>query len=202
MPTLSVALATQASCAVFQERIGTGHAERLAPVVRDMLAANGVAVGDLTDLIVTVGPGSFMGVRVGISFAGGLLAAGGITSRPVTLPRALRASAPSQQQGVCLIDIRRGQVSATVFEGEAIGAAELIDLETARQRWPNPDTAGVIGDGQRAIWPDRPPTGPLVPDIAQLARTPGKWAPGPFVPVYSRPPDARPPAPLVPIGAQ
>jgi tRNA threonylcarbamoyladenosine biosynthesis protein TsaB len=51
------------------ERMQRGQAERLAPMVREAAALAGVAFSELDRVAVTTGPGSFTGVRVGLSFA-------------------------------------------------------------------------------------------------------------------------------------
>ena len=51
------------------ERMQRGQAERLAPMARDAAVAAGVAFSELDRVAVTTGPGSFTGVRVGLSFA-------------------------------------------------------------------------------------------------------------------------------------
>lgn len=51
------------------ERMQRGQAERLAPMVRDVVAQAGARFADIDRIAATVGPGSFTGVRVGLSFA-------------------------------------------------------------------------------------------------------------------------------------
>jgi len=51
------------------ERMHRGQAERLAPMAREATAAAGVGFSELDRVAVTTGPGSFTGVRVGLSFA-------------------------------------------------------------------------------------------------------------------------------------
>jgi tRNA threonylcarbamoyladenosine biosynthesis protein TsaB len=55
--------------AEISETMTRGQAERLAPMARDVMAQAGVAYANIDRVAVTTGPGSFTGVRVGLSFA-------------------------------------------------------------------------------------------------------------------------------------
>jgi tRNA threonylcarbamoyladenosine biosynthesis protein TsaB len=55
--------------AQFSEEMNRGQAERLAPMVREAARDAGIVFADLDRIAVTTGPGSFTGVRVGLSFA-------------------------------------------------------------------------------------------------------------------------------------
>jgi tRNA threonylcarbamoyl adenosine modification protein YeaZ/ribosomal-protein-alanine acetyltransferase len=61
-----------------QEFMATGHAEALAPMVARVMKASGKTYADLTRIAVTTGPGTFTGIRIGISFARALALALGI----------------------------------------------------------------------------------------------------------------------------
>jgi tRNA threonylcarbamoyladenosine biosynthesis protein TsaB len=57
------------------EPMARGHQERLAPLVQELMGQAGLGFDQLDRIGVTVGPGSFTGLRVGLAFAKGLSAA-------------------------------------------------------------------------------------------------------------------------------
>nr|WP_314433402.1 tRNA (adenosine(37)-N6)-threonylcarbamoyltransferase complex dimerization subunit type 1 TsaB [uncultured Brevundimonas sp.] len=184
-----------------------GHQERLGGVVRDVVAEGGEGFDALDRIGVTVGPGSFTGLRVGLAFAQGL---GAALDRPVVGISALDALAGSLTEDgspvAALIDARRGQVYAKLFaDGAALGPDEALTLEEAAQRIAalGPDVR-LVGNGaavlteafpdlKYAMIDDRAAPSPEA--LARLAATadPALNLPRPL---YLRAPDATPPSRL------
>lgn len=178
-----------------------GHQERLAPLVAEVMAQSKLGFDVLQRIGVTVGPGSFTGLRVGLSFAKGLGFAQDVPVLGLDSLEAIAASAPRQGSGLVLVDARRGQVYARRFAGDrATGPSEAVTLE-ALAAGPAPDW--VAGPGvalAREIWPtsqvdDRPACDPVA-----LARLTAEAEPEsrPPVPVYLRAPDAKLPGGIDP----
>lgn len=189
------------------EVMAKGHQERLGGLARDAAAEAG-GFGGIDRIGVTVGPGSFTGLRVGLAFALGL---GAALDRPVvgvsTLD-ALAASVPAKGMVAAVIDARRGQVYARLFrDGAPLGEAEALPLETARDRIlaaAGDARSTLIGSGAAllaetfpelacaALHPLPAPTPEAVAALT-LAADP---ATSPPQPLYLRAPDATPPSRL------
>ena len=73
----------EAIVASASEPMERGHQERLALMVAEVVAAAGVSFAEIARIAVTVGPGSFTGLRVGVAFAKGLRLATGAALRRV-----------------------------------------------------------------------------------------------------------------------
>jgi len=79
------------------EREGpTGDAARLPGMVAELLASQGLAPGDLSFVAVSVGPGSFTGLRASLAFAQGLAAGAGFPVIGVTVAEALAVAAAAE----------------------------------------------------------------------------------------------------------
>src|SRR3984957_12320980 len=74
----SVALAEAQQIVAAEVLPGRSSSERLVPAVRRLMELQGWRLRDLTAVVVVHGPGSFTGVRVGLSAAKGLREAGGV----------------------------------------------------------------------------------------------------------------------------
>lgn len=64
--------------------VGRSHSARLAPMIQQMMAQSDVTAADLTAMAVSVGPGSYTGLRIGVALAKGMAAGGGIPLAPVS----------------------------------------------------------------------------------------------------------------------
>lgn len=188
------------------ELMTKGHQERLAGMARDAVAEAGGGFGALDRIGVTVGPGSFTGLRVGLAFAQGL---GAALDRPVvgvsTLD-ALAASVEAEGLVAAVIDARRGQVYARLFrDAVALGAAEALPLDVAVKRILEADAATLVGSGAVLLsetFPDRlgdavlePLAAPTPEALARLTAAADPAAALPR-PLYLRAPDATPPSRL------
>src|SRR5258708_13744396 len=109
-----------------------GHQERLGPMVRLAMDTARVDFGALDRIAVTVGPGSFAGLRVGLAFAKGLALALGRPCVGVGTLAALAASAGQDLRRAAIIDAGRGAVYLQIFEGpKALTAPDILPFETA-----------------------------------------------------------------------
>ncbi len=195
-----------------------GHAEALVPMLEEVrAAAGGLAYQDVDYIAVTVGPGTFTGIRVGLATARGLgLAAArpviGITTLEAIAAAAMAAESERFDVTVAVIDARRNEVYAQAFDSrtEPLWPPALLSLETAAERVAqgmSDGTALLAGTGADAMATRLRDAGrvcrlagkeSLRPDAEHVARrvalrieaAPGKtWLPP--APLYIRPPDAR-----------
>ena len=182
-----------------REVMARGHQERLAPMAREVMAQAGIGFHRLERIAVTLGPGSFTGLRVGIAFAKGLALALDLPTVGIGTLEALAAEASGLVFPV--VDARRDQVYLQAFEdGRALMAPDAVSAETAAARIAElsqgrPFT--LVGSG-----------GPLLAGLArgatvidaegadarQVARLAAGRQPGPLRPLYLRAPDAKLPA--------
>jgi tRNA threonylcarbamoyladenosine biosynthesis protein TsaB len=106
------------------------QAETLPPLVAQMFASAHVAFSRLDRIAVTVGPGAFTGVRVGLAFAKGLRLATGAVILGVTTLECLAAQAGGRAVGVA-IDAKRGEVYAQAFDAALAPLTEASVLPVA-----------------------------------------------------------------------
>lgn len=120
--------AKAASCAVLADGVpiatawqatGLTHSRTLLPMVTDMLCNSDLTLGDMDALAVAAGPGSFTGLRIGISAVKGLAWAAEKPCVPVSTLEAM-AWPLAHLEGivVCAMDARRQQIYNAVFQAE------------------------------------------------------------------------------------
>jgi tRNA threonylcarbamoyladenosine biosynthesis protein TsaB len=100
--------------------LGKGHAEHLIGVVHDAMAKAGVDFPALERIAVAIGPGSFTGVRVGVSAARGFAMALKIPAVGVTTLEAITAEARESagaRRVMAALDGGRGEVHLAVYDG-------------------------------------------------------------------------------------
>ena len=187
--------------------VSVTHSERLVASVDRVLGDAGWGRGDLAALAVSIGPGSFTGLRVGVSTAKGLAVALGIPIAAVPTLDAMAAGVPWAMLPVCpVLDARKGEVYASLYRWEAGGHRREWDYEALA-----PDELGarldrlgspviVCGDGAASV---RATVARLLPSPARVPSPATVGAlgmerlrlgdvvkPADLVPLYLRPSEA------------
>lgn len=191
----------------FESReIGRGHAEQLLPIVDSVMKKADARFEHIDRFAVTIGPGSFTGLRVGLSAARGF---GLVTKKPVVGISTLAAFiAPLMTQDqavpvVAAIDAKHGNLYMQMVGagGRTLVTARAAGLrETVRAVALGPvRIVGNAADMLAAHWPPKLPQPVLVeqrvaPDIVWVARIaavadPERARPKPL---YLKLPDAQP----------
>ena len=130
---------------------GLTHSETLLPMIDTALRACGLTAADLDVLGVTNGPGSFTGLRIGLSLVKGLALPRQIPCAPVSTLEALARGMAGQGTVVGALDARRGQVYWAAFDLETHArltpdaAAPVADLQALVQSCKKP--LFFVGDG-------------------------------------------------------
>ncbi len=131
------------------------NSERLMVAVDRLLGDAGFTAGSLSGLAVAVGPGSFTGLRVGLSAIKGLALALGIPVAAVPTLDAMAASLPFAALPVCpVLDARKGEVYASLYRWDGVAMRreweyQALAPETLAARLGEPVI--VLGDGAPAI---------------------------------------------------
>jgi tRNA threonylcarbamoyladenosine biosynthesis protein TsaB len=138
----SAAVWADGAIAAHERRLGDrGHAESLVPMLERVRLACGLAYADFDALAVTVGPGTFTGLRIALATARGLRIA---LRRPVvpvaTMAAVAVAARPANAELPVLVamDARRGALYVQEFDrhGVALAAPAVVPLERAASAVP------------------------------------------------------------------
>lgn len=116
--TGSVAILDESALvAEYTLNVRTTHSERLLAMVDRLLADAELALGDMSGLAVAVGPGSFTGLRIGVSTVKGLAFATGLPVAAVPTLDALAHTLPFASLPVCpVLDAKKGEVYTSLYE--------------------------------------------------------------------------------------
>ncbi len=178
-PRLQLALLVGERVETLIEDMAQGQAERIFPAIGELLGRSRIGYDHLQRIAVTTGPGSFTGLRIGLSAARGLGLALEVPVIGVPTLFALSLDTGCDAAAV-LLDARRGESYFQLFSGPGIPVGEpaLLSSADAHNRVP-PGTALI--------------TSPMV-DVATLARFAATADPELFPPAaaYVRDADAKP----------
>lgn len=201
-----------------------GHAERLPGLLLGVLADAGLTLDGIDLLAVTVGPGSFSGIRTGLAAARGIALVTGARAIPVTTLEALAVrtladSDPTEQLPIVAVrDARRGQVFIQRFHADGRPADLPRVLMPAAAAADLHGPMRLVGDGVPLLLPhlttdqvariQAPPDGVAGAEgvamaaLAALARGDEPIDGFALAPLYIRDADARPGAgrSLLPVG--
>lgn len=187
------------------EAMSRGQSERLLPLIEEVLSEANIEFADLGALAVTLGPGGFTGVRIGLATARGLALALGLPVIGITSFEAVAAGVAVEERAgrslLVVIESKRRELFAQALAPDltSLGAPAVAAPEAMARLLP-PGAVTVAGDGVEAAWPA------LVDSGRDLHRASGSGATDAAAVVRlaagrPRPPLGQPPRPLYLRGA-
>ena len=141
---------------IFEARDLSGHAHSvtLLPMIESMMRAHGLKTGDIDLFAVSAGPGSYTGLRIGISTAMGLAQGRGRCCMAVSSLEALAMNLADSDGLICpVIDARRDRMYTALFvsEGGALKRCAKDELTTLTEIDRRLESLGAVvrltGDG-------------------------------------------------------
>lgn len=215
-------LGEERALAALSEPMTRGHAERIAPMMAECLDLAGIVATELDAVAVTVGPGAFTGIRIGLAAARGFALAAGIPVLGVNSLEIAALSFRGRNRVLVALETKRADFYIQSFglDGSATAdpaalaaedlAAYLAQAGETDGDWP------VVGDGARrliaAVGGDLPGLHIADTPASNSAEQAGRIAlarvaehglpdpddPGPR-PLYLRPPDVNPKPSVSPL---
>ena len=179
---------------------GRGSAAALPDLVQGVFRDAGLTPSDLGLVAVTVGPGSFTGVRAALALAHGIGLGAGVPVRGATVGAAIRAACPMEAPVWVALDSRRARVFLDIA-----GTVTAVPLDALPV--PGGDVA-LAGDAAEAVAARLAAAGHRVrvlPHVRAhptgIAQAANEAADGPALPLYVDGPEARPNPALRPAPA-
>lgn len=183
------------------------HARELMPALVRVMRDAGLDWGDLDAIAVGVGPGTFTGLRIGVTTARALAHARELELRPVSSLAALAAGIDAQLR-LPLIDAKRGELFAALYEGDAelwppfAGPPEEVARHVGEAGWERSPRLLAAGDGSLRFRETLEAGGIAISDsqahvvralhVCRLAGRVAATPPEAVLPNYLREPDAKP----------
>lgn len=178
-----------------------GQSEVLVPMVAETMAEADADFTGLDLLAVTVGPGAFTGIRIGLSTARALALATGKPLAGIATAEAVAAAVPEEQRRgrsvLVVLDSRREELWVQAFSSALKPLGEVTALTPAQVSTGDWGPVVLAGDARDLVAPLLPDatlaTSPGAPDAAHVAELAARrWALGTALapePLYLRPAD-------------
>lgn len=129
------------------------HSERLMPSVEWLLKASGISVNEIDVFAVSIGPGSFTGLRIGLSTVKGFAFATGKPVVPVRTLDAFARTMPFCSHLVCpMLDARKNEVYAALYRWDNAICTKIMPETSIRPDELLKETTGTVvftGDGAK-----------------------------------------------------
>jgi tRNA threonylcarbamoyladenosine biosynthesis protein TsaB len=183
------------------------HAHELMPAVARVMGEAGLGWDDLHTIAVGVGPGTFTGLRIGVTTARALAHARKLELRPVSSLASLAAGIEAELR-LPLIDAKRGELFAALYEGEEerwapfAGSPEQLVERVRDAGWDGSPRLLAAGDGSLRFRETLEASGIAISTapthviralhVCRLARSVAAITPDAVLPNYLREPDAKP----------
>ena len=146
----SVAISNNGAVISIKETVSDGyiHSESLTLFIQDVLNQAQLALADLSAVSVSAGPGSYTGLRIGLSTAKGLCFALNIPLIAIDTLTALKNVIPSGEMPVIpMLDARRMEVYAQVFDADGQTLQEIDAIVLTEDSFSDFEPFIVLGDG-------------------------------------------------------
>lgn len=129
------------------------HSERLMPSIEWLLKASGISIKEIDAFAVSIGPGSFTGLRIGLTTAKGFAFATGRPLVPVRTLDAFARTMPFCRHLLCpMLDARKNEVYAAFYRWDDEICTKLMPEASIRPDELLKDIAGPVvftGEGAR-----------------------------------------------------